>query len=51
MNAARNEKLLFREMAAGSYQSFIISEQNFLRLKAERKLTNYLQFYQKNYKQ
>lgn len=51
MNAVRNEKLLFREMAAGSYQSIIISEQNFLRLKAEKKLTNYLPFYQKNYKQ
>lgn len=51
MNAARNEKLLFREMTTGSYQSVIISEQNFLRLKAEKKLSNYLPFYQKNYKQ
>jgi tetratricopeptide (TPR) repeat protein len=51
MNAARNEKLLFREIPAGSYQSFIISEQNFLRLKADKKLDNYLLFYQKNYKQ
>ena len=51
MNAARNEKLLFREIPNGTYQSFIISEQNFLRLKAEKKLDNYLSFYQKNYKQ
>ncbi len=51
MNAARNEKLLFREIPNGTYQSFIISEQNFSRLKAEKKLDNYLSFYQKNYKQ
>ena len=50
MNAARNEKLLFREMPAGSYQYFIISELNYLKLKSEKKLSNYLNFYQKNYK-
>lgn len=51
MNAARNEKLLFREIPAGTYQSIIISEQNYVKLKAEKKLNNYLTFYQKNYKQ
>lgn len=50
MNTAKNEPLLFREMAKGSYQYFIISKNNFVRLKAEQKLNNYLNFYQKNYK-
>lgn len=50
MNAAKNENLLFREMEKGSYQYFIISEKNFLRMKAEKKTDNYLPFYRKNYK-
>lgn len=50
LNTAKKEPLLFREMPAGSYQSFIISERNFLKLKAEKKLLNYLPFYNKNYK-
>jgi tetratricopeptide (TPR) repeat protein len=50
MNSASLEKLLFREMEANSYQYFIISEKNFIRLKAEKKLDNYLIFYKKNYK-
>ena len=50
MNTAKNENLLFREMEKGSYQYFIISEKNFLRMKAEKKTDNYLPFYRKNYK-
>jgi hypothetical protein len=50
MNAAKNENLLFREMDKGSYQYFIVSEKNFIRLKAEKKTENYLPFYRKNYK-
>ena len=47
----RKVAIVFREIPNGTYQSFIISEQNFSRLKAEKKLDNYLSFYQKNYKQ
>lgn len=50
MNSAKNEKLLFREMEARSYQYYIISEQNYLKLKSDKKMTDYVNFYQKNYK-
>lgn len=50
MNTAKNEPLLFREMTKGSYQYFIISEHNFTRLKAEKKLADYLTFYNRYYK-
>lgn len=50
MNAAKNEKLLFREMEAGTYQYYIISEQNYQKLKSDKKMTDYINFYQKNYK-
>lgn len=50
MNAAKNEPLLFREMAKDSYRYVIISESNFLKLKADKKLNDYLIFYRKNYK-
>lgn len=50
MNSAKNEKLLFREMEAGTYQYYIISEQNYMKLKSDKKMTDYVNFYQKNYK-
>lgn len=50
MNSAKNEKLLFREFEANSFQYLIISEQNFKKLKADKKLEQYLNFYKKNYK-
>ncbi|MCC6186549.1 MAG: tetratricopeptide repeat protein, partial [Chitinophagaceae bacterium] len=50
MTAAKNEHLLFREMTANSFQYFIISEQNYLRLKAEKAKENYLIFYKRRYK-
>lgn len=50
MNAAKKEPLLFRDFESGSYQYFIISERNLVKLMSEKKLANYLKFYQKNYK-
>ncbi|MDI9320478.1 MAG: hypothetical protein QM530_08415 [Phycisphaerales bacterium] len=50
MNAAKKEALLFRDFESNNYQYFIISEPNISKLKSEKKLANYLKFYQKNYK-
>jgi hypothetical protein len=50
MKAAGNEQLLFRDIPAGSYQVFIISESNYLKLITDKNITDYSSFYKKNYK-
>ncbi|GAA4453534.1 hypothetical protein [Rurimicrobium arvi] len=49
MNMAKKEPLLFREIPAGSYKSFVISQENFLKLVADKSAAAYLKFYGSKY--
>lgn len=48
-NNALKEPLLFRELPKGSYSSFVISEDNFRKLVADKKANEYLNFYRSKY--
>lgn len=50
INKAKTEKLLYRELPENSAQALLISASNFLKLKTDKRLTPYQQFYQRNYK-
>ncbi len=50
MNAVKNEPKLFRDFPSGSYQLFIISESNYTKLMKDKKIADYVTFFNKNYR-
>lgn len=48
--AVIGQKKLLSEFKPAEYQTLIISNDNLLKLKADRDITSYLEFYKKNYK-
>lgn len=50
MNAAAKNKQIFREYQPNEYQLMIISEDNYNKLKSNKDMKPYIDFYKKNYK-
>ncbi|HTN47259.1 MAG TPA: tetratricopeptide repeat protein [Flavipsychrobacter sp.] len=50
MNAVSSNKQIFKEFKTGEYQPLLISEENLEKLKADKDILPYLEFYKKRYK-
>lgn len=50
LNAVKNEPKLFRDIPSGSYQTIIISESNYAKLMRDKKIADYVTFFNKNYR-